>query len=81
MDRDSASDFLRDAITNMVLSHRLLPVEGYEFPQEEVAEFWKEVFAERGMKVFGFTEAPGGVHRMQMSFELPEDPPDWLIER
>ena len=81
MDRDSASDFLRDAITNMVLSHRLLPVEGYEFPQEEVAEFWKEVFAERGITVFGFTEAPSGVHRMQMCFELPEDPPDWLIER
>jgi hypothetical protein len=75
------SEFLRNAITNMVLSHRLLPVEGYEFPQEEVAEFWKDVFAERGINVFGACDAPSGVHRMQMDFELPDEPPDWLVEK
>jgi hypothetical protein len=79
--RDNASEFLRDAITNMLLSHKLFPVEAYEFPQEEVAEFWKEVFADRGIKVFGKDEIPVGLHKIQTDFELPDDPPGWLIEQ
>jgi hypothetical protein len=78
VDQLDASEFLRDAITNMLLSHRLFPVEAYEFPQEEVAEFWKEAFAERGIKVFGACEARGDLHKIAMSFTLPDDPPSWM---
>jgi hypothetical protein len=78
---NDASEFLRDAVTNILLSHRLFPVEAYEFPQEEVAEFWKEVFADRGIKVFGKDEVPADMHKIQMDFALPDHPPAWLIER
>ena len=81
VNQDCASAFLRDAITNLLLSHRIFPAEGYEFPQEEVAEFWKDAFAERGLKVFGKDETPSGVNRIQTDFVLPDDPPDWLIEK
>ena len=77
---DRASEFLRDAIVNLLISHRLFPVEGYEFPQEQVAEFWKAAFAERGIQVFGEEEVPSGVHRLQVSFTLPDDPPNWMSE-
>jgi len=81
VDQECVSAFLRDAITNLLLAHRIFPAEGYEFPQDEVAEFWKDVFAERGLKVFGKDEAPPGVNRIQTDFILPDDPPDWLLEK
>lgn len=77
-DGRGSTDLLVD-IKNLVISHKLFPVEGYEFPQEKVADFWKSVFAERGIRVFGSNEAPEGVHVMQTTFTLPETPPEWLI--
>jgi hypothetical protein len=73
-----SADLLID-IKNLIISHKTFPVEGYEFPQEKVADFWKSVFAERGIRVFGLDEAPAGVHVMQTGFTLPDTPPDWLI--
>jgi hypothetical protein len=56
------------------------PVEGYEFPQEEVAQFWKDVFEEKGIQVFGTGEVPVGVNVIQTDFTLPDEPPEWLIQ-
>ena len=66
-------------IKNLVLAHKLFPVEGYEFPQEEVAGFWKEVFEEKGLTVFGSEEVPSGISILQADFELPDEPPKWLF--
>ena len=66
-------------IKNLVLAHKLFPAEGYEFPQEQVAGFWKEVFRDRGITVFGSTEVPSGVKVIQTDFELPDEPPKWLF--
>jgi len=67
-------------IKNLVISQKLFPVEGYEFPQETVAEFWKEIFGEKGIKVFGSEEVPGDVKVMQVDFVLPDEPPGWLVQ-
>jgi hypothetical protein len=75
-----ASDELYDTIKNLVLSHRLLPAEGYEFPQSLVADFWKDVFAERGIRVFGLKEVPEHVRVIRTDFALPDEPPGWLLE-
>ena len=74
-----SSERLLLEIKNLVLSQRLIPVEGYEFPQEKVADFWKDVFCEKGIKVFGSEEVPGDVKVMQVDFVLPDEPPEWLI--
>ncbi|HDS29445.1 MAG TPA: hypothetical protein ENN67_00225 [Firmicutes bacterium] len=75
-----ASRDLYDAIKNLVLSHRLLPAEGYEFPQKHVAQFWKDVFAERGLMIFGHDEVPENVRAIRTDFILPDQPPEWLFE-
>jgi len=66
-------------IKNLVLTNKLFPVEGYMFPQQEVAGFWKEVFSEKGITVFGSEEVPSGLKVIQAEFELPDEPPDWLF--
>ena len=76
---DTSLRLFRD-IKNLILSNRLLPVEGYEFPQGTVAGFWKEVFEAKGIKVFGTSEVPEGISTIQVDFNLPEEPPDWLVE-
>ncbi len=78
---DSASERLRNEVRNLMLAHRLFPVEAYEFPQARVADFWKEVFSEKGILVFGSEEIPQGVRVIQMEFTLPDDPPFWLVVR
>ncbi|MFH1675475.1 MAG: hypothetical protein ABIC40_00520 [bacterium] len=77
---DNTSRELWDAVRNLVISHRLFPVEGYEFPQEEVAEFWKDIFSRKGLNVFGFDESPDGVHSLRTDFTLPDEPPSWLTD-
>ena len=67
-------------IKNLILSNRVLPVEGYEFPQEKVAGFWKDIFMAQGIKVFGYEEVPSDVKVKQAGFDLPDEPPEWLIE-
>ena len=80
MDCDLTSEKLLLEIKNLVISQKLFPVEGYEFPQETVAEFWKEIFSEKGIKVFGSEEVPGDVKVMQVDFVLPDEPPVWLVQ-
>lgn len=75
---ESGSVQLLTDIKNLVLSHKLFPVEGYEFPQERVAEFWKAVFEGRGIRVFGAEEVPPDVKVIQTDFTLPDEPPRWL---
>jgi hypothetical protein len=75
---DSVQLRLWTDIKNLVLTHKIFPVEGYEFPQEEVAEFWKSVFEEKGIRVFGTDENPDDVKMIQVDFTLPHDPPEWL---
>ncbi len=75
-----ASGKLQGAIKNLVLEHRLFPAEGYEFPQDQVAEFWKDLFSEKGIQVFGLKEVPESVSVLSVDFKLPDQPPDWLIE-
>jgi len=79
VDVDNASILLWTDIKNLVISHHLYPVDAYEFPQEKVAEFWKSVFLEKGIKVYGSEEIPDGVNVLQASFNLPDDPPEWLV--
>ena len=78
MDKDSLSERLLTDIKNLVLTHKLHPVDGYEFPQERVAEFWKDVFKDRGISVYGALEVPTEVMVIQTDFTLPEEPPHWL---
>lgn len=77
---DTTSELFRE-IKNLLLSNNILPVEGYEFPQEKVAGFWKDVFEARGIVIFGSGEIPDGVNYKQAEFQLPDDPPPWLNER
>jgi len=67
-------------IKSLVINNKLYPVEGYEFPQEKVAEFWKDVFEDKGINVFGADEVPVGTKVLQTDFMLPDDPPSWLYE-
>jgi hypothetical protein len=76
---DASLELYRE-VKNLVISNRVLPVEGYEFPQAEVAEFWKEVFIARGIRVYGYQEVPADVKVIQADFILPDDPPSWLVE-
>ena len=76
-----ASVELYREIKNLILADRILPVEGYEFPQEKVAGFWKDIFEAQGIRIFGFGEVPAGVKIKQADFELPDDPPSWLIAK
>jgi hypothetical protein len=78
---EQESERLWADIKSLVLNNKLFPVEGYEFPQERVAEFWKEVFEEKGISVYGVDEAPVGVNVIQTDFILPDEPPGWLIEQ
>ena len=78
MDKDGLSERLMTDIKNLVLTHKLHPVDGYEFPQERVAEFWKDVFEDRGIRVYGAQEVPTEVMVIQTDFTLPEEPPHWL---
>jgi hypothetical protein len=77
--RNCTSEELWKEIKNLVLAHRLFPVEGYEFPQRIVADFWKDVFADQGLIVFGADEVPDGVKVMQTDFYLPDEIPSWLV--
>jgi len=79
--RNVKSDRLFADVKNLVLSHKLFPVEAYEFPQESVAEFWKSAFEERGMRVFGTAEVPADMKVIQTTFILPDEPPEWLTEQ
>ncbi|MCX6646393.1 MAG: hypothetical protein NTY09_08555 [bacterium] len=74
-----ASVELYREIKNLILADRILPVEGYEFPQEKVAGFWKDIFEAKGIRIFGYGEVPADVKIKQADFELPDDPPSWLI--
>jgi len=80
VDCDLTSEKLFLEIKNLVLSQKLFPVEGYEFPQETVADFWKEIFDEKGIRVFGSDEVPGDVKVIQVDFILPDEPPGWLVQ-
>ena len=77
---DNGSGRLWADVKSLVISDKLHPVEGYEFPQETVAQFWKDVFEEKGINVFGMREVPSGVSVLQTDFQLPDDPPDWLFQ-
>ena len=76
---DTSVELYRE-IKNLILANRVLPVEGYEFPQETVAGFWKDIFEAQGLRVFGFEEVPHDCKVKQADFQLPDDPPSWLIE-
>jgi len=80
INKKTCDDPLLIAITNLIISHKLFPVEGYEFPQDKVADFWKEAFLEKGIRVFGRAEAPEGVPSIRTDFELPDSPPEWMLE-
>ncbi len=81
MTNDSVTVQLWSDIKNLVLAHKLYPVEGYEFPQDSVADFWKSLFIEKGLTVFGAQEIPENVKVLQTDFVLPDEPPEWLYER
>ena len=76
---DTSLELYRE-IKNLFHANKVLPVQGYEFPQKKVAGFWKEICMAQGIMVFGNEEVPSEVKVKQADFELPDEPPEWLIE-
>ncbi len=76
---DIVSGRLLIDIKNLVIAHKIFPVEAYVFPQKTVAGFWKQVFEEKEILVFGSEEVPEDVNVLQTEFVLPDKPPSWLL--